>query len=65
VANQEGFSHIAFEVEDIPTLLKKIRKCGGGTVGKITSHKIEGVGYLTFVYSTDPEGNIIELQNWK
>jgi predicted enzyme related to lactoylglutathione lyase len=65
VANQEGFSHIAFEVADIPTLLKEIKKCGGGTVGEITSHKIEEVGYLTFVYATDPEGNIIELQNWK
>ncbi len=56
---------MAFEVEDIPTLLKEIRKCGGGTVGEITSHTIEEVGYLTFVYATDPEGNIIELQNWK
>ncbi len=65
VANQEGFSHIAFEIEDIPTHLKEIRKYGGGTIGEITSHKIEDVGYLTFVYATDPEGNIIELQNWK
>jgi len=27
--------------------------------------EVPGVGLLTFQYVADPEGNIIEVQNWK
>ena len=64
-ANREGFSHIAFEVEDVSSALDDILKHGGTTVGQIVSREVEGVGLLTFVYAADPEGNIIELQAWK
>jgi hypothetical protein len=33
-------------------------------VGQVVSPKIPGVGQITMVYLTDPEGNIIELQRW-
>jgi hypothetical protein len=26
---------------------------------------VPGVGLLTFQYLADPEGNIVEIQNWK
>jgi len=32
---------------------------------EIWKRKIEGVGELTFIYARDPDGNLIELQNWK
>jgi predicted enzyme related to lactoylglutathione lyase len=64
-ANREGFGHVAFEVDDVGEALAEVRKHGGGAVGDVTTHKVEGVGVLTFVYATDPEGNIIELQSWK
>jgi predicted enzyme related to lactoylglutathione lyase len=38
---------------------------GGGKLGEITERKLEGIGVVTFVYMTDPEGNIVELVNWK
>ncbi len=63
-ANREGFGHVAFEVEDVGEALEKIRQHGGGAVGEVTRHNVEGVGLLTFVYATDPEGNIVELQSW-
>jgi predicted enzyme related to lactoylglutathione lyase len=64
-ANREGFGHIAFEVDDVGEALAAVRKHGGSAVGDVTTHEVEGVGLLTFVYATDPEGNIIELQSWK
>ncbi len=64
-ANREGFGHIAFEVEDVATALDMVRQHGGGAVGKVVSREVTGVGVITFVYATDPEGNIIELQSWK
>ena len=64
-ANREGITHLAFEVEDVARAMSEVLKNGGGKVGDITSFEVEGVGLLTFVYLSDPEGNIIELQSWK
>lgn len=64
-ANREGFGHVAFEVGDVGEALTEVRKHGGGAVGDVTSHEVEGVGLLSFVYATDPEGNIVELQSWE
>ncbi len=64
VANREGFAHIAFEVDDVKQAMQKVVKHGGGKVGDITTSEVNGVGELTFVYVSDPEGNIIELQGW-
>lgn len=63
-ANREGFAHIAFEVDDVPAVLAAMEAKGGGAVGKIATRQVPGVGLLTFVYATDPEGNIVELLNW-
>lgn len=63
-ANREGFGHIAFEVDDVPDALREVLACGGRSIGKIASHDVPGVGLLTFIYVSDPEGNIIELMNW-
>jgi hypothetical protein len=45
-------------------MLERILKHGGRTLGEVVSHQVSGVGKLTFVYATDPEGNIVELQHW-
>ncbi len=65
MANREGFSHIAFEVEDVHDAAAQVLKNGGRKIGDVTSASVEGVGILTFVYLADPEGNIIELQTWR
>jgi predicted enzyme related to lactoylglutathione lyase len=64
-ANREGWGHIAFEVSDVSDALAKVKKYGGRAVGGVTTQNMEELGLLTFVYATDPEGNIIELQSWK
>lgn len=63
--NTRGFGHIAFEVEDVNEILKRVLENGGKKNGEIAKKNIEGVGQLTFIYVRDPEGNLIELQHWK
>ena len=63
--NTPGFSHVAFAVDDVATTAKAVFDAGGRSVGALTTREIGGVGILTFQYVTDPEGNIIEIQNWR
>ncbi len=62
--NRPGFGHLAFAVEDVTEARKAALAAGGGEVGPITTVPIPGAGTITFVYLTDPEGNILELQRW-
>lgn len=61
-ANRPGFAHIAFMVDDVPAARDAVIAAGGGTIGETVNVDIPGVGEITFVYATDSEGNIIELQ---
>src|SRR5438093_2765458 len=63
-ANQRGFAHIAFAVDDVDEALQAVIAAGGGAVGKIATTEVDGVGILRVVYARDPEGNIVELQKW-
>lgn len=63
--NQIGFTHIAFEVEDVDYIVQKALDNGGTKLGDIIENKIEGVGIIRFTYLRDIEGNIIEIQAWK
>ena len=65
VANRKGLGHLAFEVNDVEKVLAKLIKNGGKAIGAISQNKVDQVGLITFVYTQDPDGNIIELQNWK
>ena len=63
--NKPGFAHIAFLVEDVRLFYHKLLENGGSQLGEVVEKEIEGVGLLTVIYARDPEGNIIEIQNWK
>lgn len=63
VPNREGYGHIAFEVADVADALKRVKENGGGVVGEVATIRKDDVGVHTFVYATDPEGNIVELQS--
>ena len=63
--NTPGFSHIAFAVDDVAAAARKVFTFGGSAVGELVAREVTGVGLLTFQYVADPEGNVIELQNWK
>src|SRR6266576_1600910 len=63
-ANECGFAHIAFAVDDVDQALEATIAAGGSTVGDIATTQVDGVGVLRVVYARDPEGNIVELQKW-
>lgn len=63
--NRQGLAHLAFHVESVEAMLKKLIENGGEQLGQLVIKKYEGIGVLTAVYARDPEGNIIEIQNWK
>jgi catechol 2,3-dioxygenase-like lactoylglutathione lyase family enzyme len=62
--NQCGFAHIAFEVDDVEAILQKLLASGGGQLGELVITEYADGRKATFVYASDPEGNIIELQSW-
>lgn len=64
VANRVGFGHIAFHVDDVQYIYDQVIANGGKAIGEVTVKEVSEVGVLTFVYMRDPEGNIIEIQNW-
>lgn len=63
--NRQGFAHIAFSVNDVDEMLARVIEHGGGQLGDVVQQDIQCVGFLTFVYASDPEGNFIELQNYE
>ena len=63
--NQQGFGHLAFHVDDVNEVLTKVIQHGGKILGELIIKKYNGLGLLTAVYTEDPEGNFIEIQNWK
>src|SRR6184192_3853964 len=63
-ANQCGFAHIAFAVDDVDQALQAVIAAGGSAVGQIATTQVNGVGTLRVVYARDPEDNIVELQKW-
>jgi catechol 2,3-dioxygenase-like lactoylglutathione lyase family enzyme len=63
-ANQCGFAHIAFAVDDVDQALQAVVAAGGSAVGNIATTEVDEVGRLSVVYARDPEGNTVELQKW-
>jgi predicted enzyme related to lactoylglutathione lyase len=63
-ANTPGFSHIAFAVDDVCQARDAVLSHGGREVGTNEEIEVAGIGRLSFQYVADPEGNIIEIQQW-
>lgn len=63
-ANRKGLGHLAFLVDDVGATRQAVLAHGGQDLGQITRTQVPGVGELTLIYMTDPEGNILEIQHW-
>ena len=63
--NNPGYRHIAFHVDNVEEVLQKVIEHDGKQIGELIKKQYETLGLLTAVYVEDPEGNIIEIQNWK
>ncbi|MBN1400163.1 MAG: VOC family protein [Anaerolineae bacterium] len=62
--NRPGLGHLAFAVADVEEARDAVLQAGGGAVGEIVRLAVPDAGTVTFLYATDPEGNILELQSW-
>ena len=62
-ANSPGFAHIAFAVDDVAATRDAVVAAGGSELGELVSHEVAGVGWITFAYLKDPEGNLVEVQS--
>jgi len=62
--NRPGWGHIAFVVDDVRAARDAVLAAGGSAVGDVVSVEIAGAGSIAFAYVADPEGNIIEIQQW-
>lgn len=62
--NRCGIAHLAFEVDDVEETLQRLLKKGGSQIGKVVKTTYDDGRQAVFVYTTDCEGNIIELQSW-
>lgn len=61
--NANGFSHIAFEVDDLDETLARLLAEGGSLIGGVVRREYES-GAARLVYAADCEGNIVEIQCW-
>ncbi|MDX9832929.1 MAG: NUDIX domain-containing protein [Anaerolineae bacterium] len=60
--NRPGFGHVAFSVSDVAAARTAVLAAGGRSVGEVVTTGVAGGGQITWCYVTDPEGNVIELQ---
>jgi catechol 2,3-dioxygenase-like lactoylglutathione lyase family enzyme len=61
--NRPGFGHIAFVVDDVQAAREAVLAAGGQAVGDVVTLTNAMGQQLTWVYVTDPEGNVLELQS--
>lgn len=62
--NRPGLAHLASKVDNVEAAREEVIAAGGTCVGELVTVEIRNAGTITFIYMTDPEGNIIELQKW-
>jgi catechol 2,3-dioxygenase-like lactoylglutathione lyase family enzyme len=62
--HRTGYSHLAFLVDDVESVLAAVVAAGGKAYGELVENRYPELGLLTAVYACDPEGNVLEIQNW-
>ncbi len=63
--NCPGFSHIAFAVESVADPRLEFLAAGGTPIGDVVTLTTAAGSRVTWCYVADPEGNIVELQQWE
>jgi catechol 2,3-dioxygenase-like lactoylglutathione lyase family enzyme len=62
--DRPGWGHVAFQVPDVPAAVDAVIAAGGGRVGQVITTQTKDGRQVTWGYTTDPDGNIVELQAW-
>jgi catechol 2,3-dioxygenase-like lactoylglutathione lyase family enzyme len=63
-ANRPGWSHIAFDVDDVRAARETFIADGGSAVGEVVEAVLADGRGIVWAYIADPEGNIVELRSW-
>ncbi|HYH92864.1 MAG TPA: VOC family protein [Candidatus Saccharimonadales bacterium] len=59
-----GWGHLAFQVPDVPAAVEAVVAAGGRPMGEVVTTPTADGRRVTWCYTTDPDGNIVELQAW-
>jgi catechol 2,3-dioxygenase-like lactoylglutathione lyase family enzyme len=62
--DRPGWGHVAFQVADVPAAVDAVVAAGGSPVGEVITTQTKDGRQVTWGYTTDPDGNIVELQAW-
>ena len=62
--DRPGWGHVAFQVPDVTAAVEAVVAGGGARFGEIVAMQTRDGRRVTWVYTTDPDGNIVELQAW-
>jgi catechol 2,3-dioxygenase-like lactoylglutathione lyase family enzyme len=62
--DRPGWGHVAFQVPDVPAALEAVVAAGGARHGAVVTTPTADGRRVTWVYATDPDGNLVELQAW-
>jgi catechol 2,3-dioxygenase-like lactoylglutathione lyase family enzyme len=62
--DRPGWGHLAFQVPDVPAAVDAVIAAGGARVGQVITTQTKDGRQVTWGYTTDPDGNIVELQAW-
>ena len=62
--DRPGWGHVAFQVPDVPAAVDAVVAAGGPRFGEVVTMRRGTAGTITWVYTKDPDGNLVELQAW-
>jgi catechol 2,3-dioxygenase-like lactoylglutathione lyase family enzyme len=62
--HRPGFGHICFQVDGVVEARSAVLAAGGEAVGEVVTLSPAADLAVTWCYLRDPEGNVIELQQW-
>ena len=62
--DRPGWGHVAFQVPDVPAAVDAVVAAGGAPFGEVVAMQTKDGRTVTWGYTTDPDGNLVELQAW-
>jgi catechol 2,3-dioxygenase-like lactoylglutathione lyase family enzyme len=62
--DRPGWGHVAFQVPDVPAAVDAVVAAGGSRFGEVVAMQTRDGRTITWVYTKDPDGNLVELQAW-
>jgi catechol 2,3-dioxygenase-like lactoylglutathione lyase family enzyme len=62
--DRPGWGHVAFQVPDVHAAVEAVEAAGGSKLGDVITTGTTDGRQVTWTYTADPDGNIVELQAW-